>query len=514
MLAAGKISLGRVALAAVVILVWLAAANSYLGGGRYTRDWAQQRGWNFNNSTHRSHPAGAVAYNLKKPQSTTCEHVVERLRLQLIDNYSVVLKGIRYANIWGYQETENKGDAAIWTGQQILLKMLGIETSESCRFFDKACNMERFNASLAFHNPYSSILISGGGTFNDYVWVDQPSRLEMIKAYPEVPIRSFPQSISMTHEKEINETVTALSQHQNLVLAGRDETSYEWLQENAQREGDLIDLLAPDMTFMFGSRPDYRLDTPKTHDLLILSRDDWELAPGVNTRNIAYGDGVIDLGGLVGNITYNKIDWNYIHTPGIDTELPSYLKGKQQTAPHLMPTDPKKSKRTPGDEKLEVKEEKSKSEPKPTSTSQPQKSKPSGNAKTQSYHSLPTAAPGGNTEHAFISIAESSPHARAAAKAHLGFSILGSARFIITDRLHGHVMATLMGTPHVLLDTKLEKNSKFVDAWTSECDCVRVADGLNAALGLARRWFEKEAREEMRKVKEEEKKKKGKEGWW
>lgn len=74
-----------------------------------------------------------ISYDLSIPVATGCEDLVNDLQQRLIHAYSERLKGIRYANIWGYLETENKGDAAIWSAQQILLTMLGIETMEACR---------------------------------------------------------------------------------------------------------------------------------------------------------------------------------------------------------------------------------------------------------------------------------------------------------------------------------------------------------------------------------------------
>lgn len=75
-----------------------------------------------------------ISYDLTTPPSTGCEAIVNELQNQLIRSYSSILKGIRYANLWGYLDKENRGDAAIWTAQQILLSTLGIETMEICRF--------------------------------------------------------------------------------------------------------------------------------------------------------------------------------------------------------------------------------------------------------------------------------------------------------------------------------------------------------------------------------------------
>jgi exopolysaccharide biosynthesis predicted pyruvyltransferase EpsI len=92
----------------------------------------------------------------------------------------------------------------------------------------------------------------------------------------------------------------------------------------------------------------------------------------------------------------------------------------------------------------------------------------------------------------YHSLYEPGKSQRAWAKAITGFEMLGSARFIITDRLHGHIMSTLIGTPHVLMDSKLGKNKNYHDTWTKDCGCTRLADNIEEAKNFARMFFEKE----------------------
>ena len=80
---------------------------------------------------------------------------------------------------------------------------------------------------------------------------------------------------------------------------------------------------------------------------------------------------------------------------------------------------------------------------------------------------------------------------RAWLKADEGFKFLGRANFVITDRLHGHILSTLIGIPHVLTDSTLGKNLAFHNSWTQDCDCTRIASNLDEALNFARMYFEK-----------------------
>ncbi|KAM5354040.1 hypothetical protein ACJ41O_000690 [Fusarium nematophilum] len=360
-------------------------------------------------------PNTDISYDLSIPVATGCEDLVNDLQQRLIIAYQKRLKGIRYANLWGYLETGNKGDAAIWSAQQILLSMLGIETMEACRFMSRDCDIEKFTRKLEEHRPHSGIIMAGGGNFNDYYWEDQPSRMKMIRSFTNVSIRAFPQSIYMTKPDRIQATRDSFGQHHDLQLAARDKPSYDWLMDNfGQTEGIETDLV-PDIAFMWGNRTDLRVNTKKTHDILILARKDREISAG-DSSEIEFGEGTIDLGGAVGNVTYLKVDWKFTETPGIE--------GEEEDEPHRE------------------------------------------NGKSQ----------------------------RAWAKAMAGFDLLGSARFVITDRLHGHILSTVIGVPHVLMDSKLGKNLNFHNTWTRDCACTRITTSIQSAFDVARLWFETEDR--------------------
>ncbi|KAI5777286.1 polysaccharide pyruvyl transferase-domain-containing protein [Geopyxis carbonaria] len=372
--------------------------------------------------------AGAVSYDKTTPPNTGCEEIVHKAQQKIIETYQEQLKGVRYANIWGYLETENKGDAAIWSAQQILLSMMGITFMEACRFLDKGCDVDKFKGALEAHKDHAAIIIAGGGNFNDFYWEDQPSRIKMVETFTQFPIRSFPQSIHMTNPERIERTKKAFGAHANLQLAARDQPSFDWLDTTFGKKAQASEMvtpekvktiLTPDIAFMWGSRPDFRIKTKKTHQVLILSRDDWEISEG-DSRNIPFGEGSLDLGGTVGNVTYYKVDWKKTQTPDIDA---------------VETTAPDGTKSTTG-----------------------------------------AKEPGKNQ--------------RAWAKAVEGFRMLGTADFIITDRLHGHIMSTLIGTPHVLMDSKLKKNLNYHDTWTKDCGCTRVADNIDEAKEFARMFFE------------------------
>lgn len=125
---------GRIAIAVVALLVAFTLVLFAQGSAIKQSFPSTERLWPSSSSpVSTSANTFNISYDLTTPISTGCEDIVNDLQQRLIHTYQKRLAGIRYANIWGYLETGNKGDAAIWSAQQILLSMLGIETMEACR---------------------------------------------------------------------------------------------------------------------------------------------------------------------------------------------------------------------------------------------------------------------------------------------------------------------------------------------------------------------------------------------
>ncbi len=67
-----------------------------------------------------------------------------------------------------------------------------------------------------------------------------------------------------------------------------------------------------------------------------------------------------------------------------------------------------------------------------------------------------------------------------------GLDLLGSGRMLVTDRLHGHILATLMDIPHVLLDNSYGKLKNFHALWTAGSQSIHLATTLDEAF----HWIE------------------------
>lgn len=67
-----------------------------------------------------------------------------------------------------------------------------------------------------------------------------------------------------------------------------------------------------------------------------------------------------------------------------------------------------------------------------------------------------------------------------------GVALLGSAKAVVTDRLHGHIMSTLMGLPHAVLDNSYGKTSNFSAAWATFAGNSHLVASLDEAVSLLR----------------------------
>jgi exopolysaccharide biosynthesis predicted pyruvyltransferase EpsI len=66
-----------------------------------------------------------------------------------------------------------------------------------------------------------------------------------------------------------------------------------------------------------------------------------------------------------------------------------------------------------------------------------------------------------------------------------GLSLLSRGRAVVTDRLHGHILCTLLGIPHVIRDTGYGKVAAFHAAWTADSSVATVRDTHEDAMAAA-----------------------------
>jgi pyruvyl transferase EpsO len=66
-----------------------------------------------------------------------------------------------------------------------------------------------------------------------------------------------------------------------------------------------------------------------------------------------------------------------------------------------------------------------------------------------------------------------------------GVTLLSSARQVITDRMHGHIMCVLLSADHCVLDNSYGKTSSFIEAWgTCNTEKAELAATVDEALAI------------------------------
>jgi pyruvyl transferase EpsO len=85
----------------------------------------------------------------------------------------------------------------------------------------------------------------------------------------------------------------------------------------------------------------------------------------------------------------------------------------------------------------------------------------------------------------FARLAPASYQPLARRRVALALATLGRGRVIVTDRLHGHILATLAGVRHVVLDSASGKSGAVHETWTSASPISRFASSLDEAERLA-----------------------------
>lgn len=141
-----------------------------------------------------------------------------------------------------YPDHLNSGDHLIWLGTCFYL----IETRKAHVTY--ASSMVNFSQKeLKEKNGNSPIFLQGGGNLGD-IWPDsQKFREGVIADNHDCPIYIMPQSIHFLEKQSLEEAKSVFNAHPNLTIFCRDQTSFEFAQNHFSQ---CRSILAPDMVFM------------------------------------------------------------------------------------------------------------------------------------------------------------------------------------------------------------------------------------------------------------------------
>lgn len=69
-----------------------------------------------------------------------------------------------------------------------------------------------------------------------------------------------------------------------------------------------------------------------------------------------------------------------------------------------------------------------------------------------------------------------------------GLKMLSSGRVVVTDRLHAHILSTMMDIPHIVLDNNYGKINGYMNSWTGSFEEVRRAKTAEDVLSHLKAW--------------------------
>lgn len=209
----------------------------------------------------------------------------------------------------------NIGDSLIWEGSETFLK----KTPYRCLY----------RASVPSYNPNykiphnATILINGGGSFGDLWRRNTKFWLYLIQQYPQNKIIILPQSIFYNDEKILKEDAKFFSEHKNLTICLRDNTSLKIANQHFPQS---TNILVPDMAFYMDITKWGKYIKPSAGRTLFLNRKDSEQKLNQN-YNIVPNEAEVqdwptmEKNSLLLNI-YNRVD---VYLQKIDRRLSSHF---------------------------------------------------------------------------------------------------------------------------------------------------------------------------------------------
>lgn len=163
---------------------------------------------------------------------------------------------------WDLPYHINIGDTLIWQGT------LDFLTDKPYKMLDYG---NALTASLSALDQDTIILLHGGGNFGDIYGSSQNFRKKVVERYPNNKIIVFPQTIYFKDKTLEGGDFEFFSQHKNLYLCVRDQSSYDLASQYLSKDKVL---LLPDMAFCIS---DQRLiKAVATDKKLLMSRIDVE----------------------------------------------------------------------------------------------------------------------------------------------------------------------------------------------------------------------------------------------
>lgn len=336
--------------------------------------------------------------------------LIQSLRHTLLDALKPAFAGPGPFVLIDYPDSANAGDHAIWIGEKIFLKTLGIEVAYQCSLetYDKVAMAKALAAG--------TILMHGGGNFGD-TYIFHQFRHKVLTDFPNNKVVIFPQTAMFFTDIGIRQSAEYFAAHADVTIAVRDVLSFHILKKSFSPRHRII--LAPDMAFMLQAQTQR---IKPTFGIVWLSRTDFE---GV------YGDTILK------TVEPKQLHQQNIHLGRHEDGIPAVAKG-EVAGSMLLVTD---WYRCTLDQK-------------------------------------------GLAQYQALDFDQRSLFwLRRASR------ILSLGHVVITDRLHAHILCTLAGIPHILLNNSYGKNVSFFETWCRPLDLCQLARSAAEAWALAQQFL-------------------------
>ncbi|MEB3181391.1 MAG: polysaccharide pyruvyl transferase family protein [Nostocaceae cyanobacterium] len=317
-----------------------------------------------------------------------------------------------------YPHHANVGDNLIWLGEIFYLTDV-LKTK-----INYASSIENFSdTEMNKSVGKSPIFLHGGGNLGD-IWPKfQNFREQIISKYHDRPIIIFPQTVYFANHDNLLATANIFNSHPKLMIFVRDNFSYKI----AQKYFDKCQVIkAPDMAFQLAGMPGLsgNINHQNKKNILYQCRQDIEI------NQIFASDFINDLSDLfIEDWTSYKYR-NYYQKMGKMwrlAEISECWKEGKVISPEFI--------------------------------------------SRQIWKYLHSSAA------KFTNLYNPRIHRKSFGLMHMGVYQFNQYRLIITNRLHGHILCTLMNIPHIFLPNSYYKNESFYEDWTySNQSCRFIKD--------------------------------------
>ncbi|MBD1809594.1 polysaccharide pyruvyl transferase family protein [Microcoleus sp. FACHB-SPT15] len=316
-----------------------------------------------------------------------------------------ILEAFENCVLLDYPAHPNIGDHLIWLGEIFYLTNVlktKISYAASTKDFSDLEMQKRLGKS--------PIVFHGGGNLGDLYGGSQKFRERIIEQHKDRPIIILPQSIYFADQVNLVEAARSFNSHPNLTLFVRDNYSYEI----AQQYFDNCQIIkAPDMAFHMVNLPLVSFSRVPNKSILYHCRQDPESNQLFSPESMNLSDLIVE-------------DWT------------SYIYQNQYY----------------------------KKIPKPWRLSRTLEGLRQGTVIPKEWMFRQKWIYYSSHSRAFNTMHNPSLHYQSLRYMHNGVYQFQQYRLIITNRLHGHILCTLMKIPHVFLPNSYYKNEEFYKAWT------------------------------------------------